>query len=321
MDLSPIENIKIKLKSIREKMSTFDAYFSKGLELYDKKNFKLAIKSFKLALQQSNAQNFANYNLALAYQQTNDFENALKCYEKFLQEFPEDQSSLYNIALMYFNKKDYDKSGEYFLKSFLIKPDEATTQAITQTFLKSNKTEELLKFIDEIFTNPKYDKNLAYVAAKEMEISAPTLSDKNLINKVLEIYLRLLEVEPRHFEALISVSLEYGKMGDWTNATLYCQKALKEHPNSFRANNQMGLTYYCGEDFVNSILFYEKAFKINSKTEPKIYSNLAYAYEKVGREEEALKLLKDLIIKFPNCPEKEIIKKQAYELNQKIKKN
>ena len=301
-------------------MSTFDAYFSKGLELYEKKKFNLSVKSFKQALQQRNAQNFANYNLALAYQQLNDNENAMKCYELFLNDFPEDQSSLYNIALIHFNKKEYDTASDYFLRSFKVKPDETTAKAITQSYLYAQKTDDLLKFIDNIFTTKEYDNNLAYIIAKEMEEVAPALRNKDLIEKMLEIYLKLLDIDPHHFEALISVSLEYGKKGDWNNAVLYCQRALDERPNSFRANNQMGLTYYCCEDFKNSIIYYERAFKINSKTEAVIYSNLAYAYEKVGRDEEALKLLKDLIIKFPNCKEKEIIKKQAHIISQKIKK-
>ena len=320
MNLSPIENLKNKWKHIRENMSTFDAYFSKGLELYEKKEFSLAIKAFELALRQHNAQSFANYNLALAYQQIEDFENAMKYYKLFLNAFPDDQSSLYNIALLYFKKEEYSKSSEYFLKSFNSKPDETTAKAIAQSYIYNKDIDKLLIFIDEILQNPKYDKNLAYVIAKEIEEIAPSFRNKDLIDKVLGIYLKILEADPHHFESLISVSLEYGKQGNWANAVIYCQKALQERPNSFRANNQMGLTYYCCEDFKNSIVYYKKAFNINSKTEPKIYSNLAYAYEKLGKNEEALKLLKDLIIKFPNCPEKEIIKKQAHKISQKIKK-
>ena len=63
-----IEKIKTQWKKIREKMSTFDAYFSKGLELYDKKKYTLAVEFFKIALSQSNAEHYANYNLALTYQ-------------------------------------------------------------------------------------------------------------------------------------------------------------------------------------------------------------------------------------------------------------
>ena len=321
MEYSPIENIKKTIKNIREKMSTFDAYFSKGLELYENKEYQLAIKAFTLALQQSNAQSFANYNLALAYQQVKDNKNAKKCYELFLKDFPNDQSSLYNIALIHFNAKEYEKSYEYFLKSFKIKPDETTAKAITQACIYAEKTEDLFNLTDEIFDNSSYDKNLIYIIAKEIEEVAPKIKNKALMDKSFELYLRLLEICPHNFEVLISVSLEYGKKGDWDNATLYCKKALVEKPNSFRANNQMGLIYYCCEDFKKCLNFYERAFKINNKTEPKIYSNLAYAYEKMGKYEEALKLLKELILKFPNYPEKEIIKKQAHKYSEKIKRH
>ena len=302
-------------------MSTFDAYFSKGLELYENKEYTLAIKAFKLALEQSNAQNYANYNLALAYQQINDADNAKKCYELFLKEFPNDQSSLYNIALIHFDYKEYDDACKYFHESFEIKPDKLTVKAITQSYIYAQKTDELYKFIDKIFSDLKYDKILAYDIAKEIEEVAPKVKNRALLDKSFEIYLKLFEIFPHNFAILITISLEYSKKGDWDNAILYCQKALVEEPNSFNANNQMGLIYYCCEDYKRSITYYEKAFKINSKTEPKIYSNLAYAYEKTGRYEDALKLLKDLIIKFPNYPEKDVIKKQARKYTEKLKKH
>ena len=84
MDSLLLEKCKIKLKQIREKMSTFDAYFTKGIELYDKKKYKLSIELLKIALSQNNAQPYANYNLALAYQQIKKDSEALESYEKFL---------------------------------------------------------------------------------------------------------------------------------------------------------------------------------------------------------------------------------------------
>ena len=65
--------------------------------------------------------------------------------------------------------------------------------------------------------------------------------------------------------------------------------------------------------------YYKKAFSINSKTDDRIYLNLAYAYEKIGRETEALELLKDAIIKFPNSERKREMKEHAKVLNKNIK--
>ena len=68
----------------------------------------------------------------------------------------------------------------------------------------------------------------------------------------------------------------------------------------------------------NCIEYYEKASRINSKTDYKIYSNLAYAYEKVGKDEEAIKLFKELVTKFTNCPSKAEIRKHVRLLMEKV---
>ena len=80
-----IERIKTYFRQVREKMSTFDAYFTRGGELYNEKKYNLAVEFFKIALRQSNAENYAYYNLALAYQQLELDDKALENYKIFNQ--------------------------------------------------------------------------------------------------------------------------------------------------------------------------------------------------------------------------------------------
>ena len=320
MDSLLLEKCKIKFKQLREKMSTFDAYFTKGIELYDKKKYKLAIELLKIALSQNNAQPYANYNLALAYQQIKKDSEALESYEKFLEYYPEDQNSLYNCALIYFSREDYKKAAYYSLKSFKIKQDEQNIEALTQAYLKLNEIQKILDSVTYIF-NSNCDENYAFIVAQKLENSAYEKKDKALLDYALEIYLKLLEYNPKHFDALLATSISYAKKGNWENAINYCHKALEINPNSFEANNQLGMAYYCSENMDKCLRYYQKAFSLNSKTDDRIYTNLAYAYEKIGRETEALDLLKDAILKFPNSDRKDEIKQHAKELNKKIKAN
>ncbi len=318
MDSLLLEKCKIKLKQIREKMSTFDAYFTKGIELYDKKKYKLSIELLKIALSQNNAQPYANYNLALAYQQIKKDSEALESYEKFLEYYPEDQNTLYNCALIYLEKQDYKKSAYYAFKSFKLKQDELNIELLTQSYLELNEIQKILDSVTYIF-NSDCDKNLAYIVAQRLENSAYEKKDKSLLDYALEIYLKLLEYNPKHFDALLATSISYAKKGNWESAIEYCQKALDVNPNSFEANNQLGMAYYCSENMDECLRYYKKAFSINSKTDDRIYLNLAYAYEKIGRETEALELLKDAIIKFPNSERKREMKEHAKVLNKNIK--
>ena len=125
-----IERIKTFFRQIREQMSTFDAYFTRGGELYNDGKYQLAVEFFKIALKQSNAESYANYNLALAYQQLNKDSDAIKYYEKFLQDYPFDQNSLYNIALIHYKKNEFEEAATYFAESFKYKQDEENVKAL-----------------------------------------------------------------------------------------------------------------------------------------------------------------------------------------------
>lgn len=313
MDNLFIEKLKTQWKKIREQMSTFDAYFSKGLELYDKKKYKLAMEFFKIALSQSNAEPYANYNLALTYQKLNKQDEAIKHYEKFLEFYPQDQSSLYNVAIIYYEREDYRHAATYFYKSFKQQQDKSNVQALTKSYLKMDKLPRVMDLVDYIF-NSTCDNSYAYEVAKLIEEQNATITNPEMLNYPLDIYLRLLEESPENFDLALSTSIVYAKKGDWDNAIKYCEKALEINPRSFEANNQMGFAYYCAEDFERCLEYYDIAFKINSKTEYSIYSNLGYAYEKMGRKQDAIKMFKELILKFPDFPTKDEIKRHTKEL-------
>lgn len=313
MDNLFLEKLKTQWKKIREKMSTFDAYFSKGLELYDKKKYQMAMEFFKIALSQSNAEPYANYNLALTYQKLNKQEDAIKYYEKFIENYPQDQSALYNVALIYYEKEDYKHAANYFYKSFKQQQDKLNIEALTKSYLKMDRLPKVMDLVDYIF-NSNCDNNYAYEVAKLIESNSTTITNPELLEYPLDIYLKLLEESPDNFDLALSTSIVYAKKGDWTNAIEYCQKALDINPHSFEANNHMGFAYYCAEDFDTCMHYYDIAFKINSKTDYSIYSNIAYAYEKMGKTQEAIKMFKELITKFPDFPTKDEVKRHAKEL-------
>lgn len=70
----------------------------------------------------------------------------------------------------------------------------------------------------------------------------------------------------------------------------------------------MGLVYYCCDEISEAVKYYEKAFELKPKGDYKIYSNLGYAYEKLGQYDKAINIFSKLIQKFPNLPAKDEIK-------------
>lgn len=313
-----IERIKTFFRQIREQMSTFDAYFTRGGELYNDGKYQLAVEFFKIALKQSNAESYANYNLALAYQQLNKDSDAIKYYEKFLQDYPFDQNSLYNIALIHYKKNEFEEAATYFAESFKYKQDEENVKALAETYLQLGDVEKASELANYIF-NSDCNKKYAMLIAQVFESKDHLAQDFSLIQKALDIYLKLLELQPGNFDAALAASVAYSKMGDWDNAIKYCNFALELKPKSYEANNQMGLVLYCSDNMPESIAFYERAMQI--KKDYKIYLNLAYAYEKANMLEESIQLFKETLTRYTNFPQKEEVRKHVRQLMEKEKAN
>lgn len=313
-----IERIKTYFRQVREKMSTFDAYFTRGGELYNEKKYKLAVEFFKIALRQSNAENYAYYNLALAYQQLELDDKALENYKIFLESYPTDQNSLYNVALIHYKREEFEEAVKYFVESFKYKQDEANVKALAETYMQIGDTEKASELAEYIF-NSDCNKKYAMLVAKVFEAKEHLANDFTLTQKALDIYLRLLELQPGNFDAALAASVAYSKMGDWENAITYCNLAIELKPKSYDANSQMGLVLYCSDNMPECIAYYERAMKI--KKDYKIHLNLAYAYEKAGKIDDAIQLFKETLTKFTNFPQKEEVRKHVRQLMEKEKVN
>ena len=57
------------------------------------------------------------------------------------------------------------------------------------------------------------------------------------------------------------------------------------------------------------------------KKDYKIHLNLAYAYEKAGKIDDAIQLFKETLTKFTNFPQKEEVRKHVRQLMEKEKVN
>lgn len=286
----------------------FEFFYNLGIDFYGKKDYENAVKYFKFAIEQQEVKPQVYYNLALTYQYMKDYDTAVSTYNKFLELVPEDYDGLYNLALTYQMKENHPKAIELFEKAVAIKKEEDGIKMLVSAYLNQNEVQKAIDFAEELFKLPENGDKLYYVVAKIFECKNSFSKEFTFIDKAIEMYSKLVEKDAQNFEAYLSISICYAKKGEWENSVTYCQKALDTNPKSYEANNQMGLVYYCFNDIKEAIKYYEIALKLNPSKDYKIYSNLGYAYEKVGQTGKAIKIFSQLVSKFPNCPAKDEIK-------------
>lgn len=290
------------------KNETFEAFYNAGVDAYSKKDYENAIKHFKLASEQAKVRPQVYYNLALTYQHMEEYEKAISSYLRFLEINPEDYDGLYNIALIYFNQNNYPKSIEYFKRCSAIKQEEDAVKALVLAYLSNNETQNAFEFSQNVLETYKNSIDLYYKLAKIFETKNSFNKDFTLIDKAIEMYLNIIERNSKYFDAYLSISICFAKKGEWEMSVEFCNKALEIKPDSYEANNQMGLVYYCCDEIKKAVSYYETALKLKPEGDYKVYSNLAYAYEKDGQHENAIKIFTKLLSKFPEFPAKDEVK-------------
>lgn len=297
-----------KFLQIFKKNKDFNYFYNRGIDFYGRKKYEKAAHYFEQAIGQPEVKPQVYYNLALTYQYMKDCEKAVEAYDKFLEANPDDHDGMYNLALSHFSLKNYSKSSEFYEKCVSIKKDCDSVKSLVLSYMADKQIQKIIDFSTELLEEIEGGLALYYAVAKALESKNSMNKDFTYLDAAIDMYRNLILLNPKHFDALMSVSICYAKHGEWQSSVDYCKKAIEASPDSFEANNQMGLIYYCCNEITEAIKYFEVAIKLKPKGDSKIYSNLAYAYEKVGDKRNAVKIFSQLVKKFPQYPAIEEIK-------------
>lgn len=301
------EYIDKKFKKIHM-LKSFQHLYNQGIDFYNKKQYEKAIRFFKFAIEKPKVQPQVYYNLALSYQYLKKYDRAIVTYNKFLALKPNDYDGLYNLALTYYMMENFAKAAEIFEQCISIKKDEDGVKALILTYLGQDEAQKAIDLAEEIFQLSTDGEKLYYAIAKVFETKHSLNKDFTYIDIAIGMFLKIIQNNPKHYDAQLSISICYAKKGEWENSIGFCKTALETVPDSFEANNQMGLIYYCRNEISEAINYYEIALELKPAGDYRIYSNLAYAYEKFGDKKKAIKIFTQLVNKFPQYPARNEVK-------------
>jgi len=102
----------------------------------------------------------------------------------------------------------------------------------------------------------------------------------------LEELQKELKITPNHSLALLAIAFEYVRRSDYTNARVWADKAVTADPGDFAAHKALGQVMLEQGDVPGAIQQLEIGVKI-APDSPVMHFQLAKAYQKAGRTEEA----------------------------------
>jgi len=165
------------------------------------------------------------YDLAYAFEKTEDFENSIIYYLKYLEEEPFSDSAWYNLGIIYNKQEKYEKAIEAY--DYALAINSQNTFAI---FNKGNIFCNLDRYVDAI-----------------------------------PVYHEYLENEPDNFEAMTYLAECYEKTGDFTLSRKYYQEAIELAPEYADPWFGLGVLALESGNPGDSLIFLMKAVRLDDE--------------------------------------------------------
>ncbi len=165
------------------------------------------------------------YDLAYAYEKTEDFENSTQYYLKYIEEEPFSDSAWYNLGIIYNKLEKYDKALEAYDYALAINSHNAFA-----LFNKGNILSNLEKYAEAI-----------------------------------PVYHEYLENEPDSFEAMTYLAECYEKTNEITLARKYYQDAIELAPDFAEPWFGLGIIALSTGNSDDSLIFLRKAVRLDDE--------------------------------------------------------
>ncbi len=165
------------------------------------------------------------YDLAYAYEKTEDYENSIIYYLKYLEEEPFSDSAWYNLGIIYNKQESYEKAMEAYDYALAINP-----QNTFALFNKGNILCNIERYADAI-----------------------------------PVYHEYLENEPESFEAMTYLAECYEKTREVNLARKYYQEAIEMAPDFADPWFGLGVIALNTGNTDDSLIFFRKAVRLDDE--------------------------------------------------------
>jgi len=148
---------------------------------------------------------------------------------------------------------------------------------------------------------------------KDEEVKENLMILNGNIMPVIKKYKALLANDPNNAEYILKLADLYYMLKDYKNAAYYYERYLILHPEKLEAYKTLGDIYLEMKDYYKGYGNWE--YYAQAKNTKEAYYNLALRYYWHGFNKEALKVLDDLLQKYPNYQEAVLLKAKLLKIN------
>jgi len=148
---------------------------------------------------------------------------------------------------------------------------------------------------------------------KDEEVKENLMILNGNILPVIKKYKALLAKDPNNAEYILKLADLYYMIKDYKSSANYYERYLILHPEKLEAYKTLGDIYLELKDYYKGFGNWE--YYANAKNTKEAYYNLALRYYWNGFNKEALKVLDDLLKKYPNYQEAILLKAKLLKIN------
>jgi len=229
---------------------------------------------------------------AIALQEGGNLQKATTYYRRYLKHDPHNAVVLHTLSGLCYQNQDLHAAGEYLEKAHQADPHNLDYQidlGALQTMIGNHQSAivNLTKLIEQNSEIPQayYNLGLALHAADSL-------------SEAIAAFEQAIKLQPDYAAAHYNLGVTFQDIGHFDQARESYQKAIHIQPYLVQAHFKLGeiFTHQIRNDAAYEAFL--QAYKLDKKS-PKIAIRLAESFHNIGRTEDGISLLKDMLDKYP----------------------
>lgn len=270
------------MSKIKKNSVSFDAlyYYSRGLDKFNKKDYKGAIDDYTEAIKQNPNYIDAYLNRGICYTFCREYKKSVKDCSKIINLNPNRIDAYINRGVSYNYLKEYKKAIDDFEKALEAEKNNASIyNNLGYSYYKTkNYTEAIINFEKAIALNPLYD--LPYYNKGLCEFAQRNYKE------AIKNYEEAIKNNQEYTLAFYEKGKSELKLGNKKEAMKSFKKVIELSPRNYNAYNSIGNLYYNDKKYDMAIEHYNKGISINPNI-GYLYYNKSLAAKKLGDNKEA----------------------------------